>query len=429
MNSTSTGRSLKRILIRIAGAFLILSLTAAAVLGLKSYRGSFSTNVDKIIGDDELLNHAIKIRAKQATHDESEDGSGEEEELEENPPARTNVTAANATESHDNSIDHSDLTLEELTKKLSTLKASKLDYSPTATKQFAHLHHMKTGGTSLNRLLSCALKRARGGGSRDRVLRDASIEECSSFRYNKCIHDEEDPCREKIQSAAYMQYCAPMHQMQVFDWLDDTDIVTVIRHPVDRVWSMYRFQTRGCYKCLPLTDIYAAMENRTAGDEDFGISANCQAQLVNHQTRNLLTDTFDEDKDIPTRNDQLQEALYNLKNKLAMVGITNELPLFAKQLGKAFPWLAEELGDDGARYLRKNDDSSTVCALAHANASPSNNRCGPGKTHMPLPDQPDEATRKIILKHNMLDLKIYEAAVKRFNMQSQALGLSQDTEP
>ena len=48
---------------------------------------------------------------------------------------------------------------------------------------------------------------------------------------------------------------------------------------------------------------------------------------------------------------------------------------------------------------------------------------------MPLPDQPDEATRKIILKHNMLDLKIYEAAVKRFNMQSQALGLSQDTEP
>merc|ERR1711971_332557 len=110
--------------------------------------------------------------------------------------------------------DHSDLTLEELTKKLSTLKASKLDYSPTATKQFAHLHHMKTGGTSLNRLLSCALKRARGGGSRDRVLRDASIEECSSFGYNKCIHDEEDPCREKIQSAAYMQYCAPMHQMQ-----------------------------------------------------------------------------------------------------------------------------------------------------------------------------------------------------------------------
>jgi len=285
---------------------------------------------------------------------------------------------------------------------------------------------MKTGGTSLNRLLSCALKRARGG---DRVLRDASIEECSSFRYKKCIHDEKDPCRENIQSAAYMQYCAPMHQMQVFDWLDDTDIVTVIRHPVDRVWSMYRFQTRGCYKCLPLTDIYAAMENSTAGDEGLGISRNCQAQLVNHQTRNLLTDTFDEDKDIPTRIEQLQEALYNLKNKLAMVGITNELPLFAKQLGKAFPWLAEELGDDGARYLRKNDGKSTVCALAHANASPSNNRCGPGNTHMPLPDQPDEATRKIILKHNMLDLKIYEAAVKRFNMQSQALGLSQDTEP
>ena len=41
--------------------------------------------------------------------------------------------------------------------------------------------------------------------------------------------------------------------------------------------------------------------------------------------------------------------------------------------------------------------SEAVCALAHANASPKNNRCGPEVdkkvTNMPLPDRPDPATR------------------------------------
>lgn len=80
--------------------------------------------------------------------------------------------------------------------------------------------------------------------------------------------------------------------------------ITVLRHPVDRVWSMYRFATKQCYKCHTLLDMYIAIDTAAAADtvqEDLHMYSNdedcskklvCIKQLVNHQTRNLLTNSI-----------------------------------------------------------------------------------------------------------------------------------------
>jgi hypothetical protein len=45
---------------------------------------------------------------------------------------------------------------------------------------------------------------------------------------------------------------------------------------------------------------------------------------------------------------------------------------------------------------------------------------GKPRTHWALPDQPDEETRRKILQHNQMDLKLYEAAVSYFELQKRA---------
>jgi len=66
--------------------------------------------------------------------------------------------------------------------------------------------------------------------------------------------------------------------------------------------------------------------------------------------------------------------------------------------------------------------SEDVCTLPHANSSPANNFCGPNNSNLDLPPQPDDETREIILKHNKLDMMLYEEATRLFVMQKQVLG-------
>ena len=84
-----------------------------------------------------------------------------------------------------------------------------------------------------------------------------------------------------------------------------------------------------------------------------------------------------------------------------------------KMLGKVFPWLNHTV-----------EGSSDVCVLPHANKSPKNNGCGPKNTHMYLPDVPDQQTRELILRHNQLDLKVYNHAKRLFQLEKYALGFS-----
>lgn len=100
--------------------------------------------------------------------------------------------------------------------------------------------------------------------------------------------DGDESCKKMIDGAAVMSYCAPLRAVDQFGW-GGVDSFTVIRHPVDRVWSMYRFQTKSCYGCRKLSEIYEEYDAGKTNVSNFrGI---CLPQLMNHQTTNLLSTT------------------------------------------------------------------------------------------------------------------------------------------
>ena len=110
----------------------------------------------------------------------------------------------------------------------------------------------------------------------------------------------------------------------------------------------------------------------------------------------------------------VQEAVDNMKDFFTIIGITERLPETAELLGTTFPWMNLEPSEE---Y-----ETTSQCELPHANASPKNNRCGEdGKSHWDLPKQPDQETYDLIVKHNALDMELYEAAVAYFELQVKAL--------
>ncbi len=278
--------------------------------------------------------------------------------------------------------------------------------------QFLHLHHMKTGGTSIDHMLKCA---------RERLTQDLgysvhhySIHECARGQFRRCVSNSTDPCRAEMDNAATMSFCSALKHVLRFGW-DDSDRIhalTVLRHPVERVWSMYRFETRMCYQCKNLTDVYDLIDNGGT----YGYDSLCLAQLQNHETANLLTSDWPEGA---SDDEIVAEAIENLKSFFTVIGLTEELTLSVEILGATFPWLNKTI-----------DGSMQRCSLPHDNSSPISNHCimnertdgGKGfiSSHWDLPDHPDDATRKAIEAHNQLDLKVYEAAVQYFKLQKLA---------
>ncbi|KAL7553172.1 hypothetical protein ACHAWF_016417 [Thalassiosira exigua] len=158
-----------------------------------------------------------------------------------------------------------------------------LKLSAEAPKQFMHMHHMKTGGTSLDGLIRCSLQRQKDLNDGTSINYN-SMSECGS-RVKSCMNslakeldaqvvsnvfyrnDEQgeaqidkkhsfDPADEtlelpvedlnvcKTSEANVMSYCASLHAVRTFGW-KGVDKVTVIRDPIDRAWSMYRFTLNG----------------------------------------------------------------------------------------------------------------------------------------------------------------------------------------
>jgi hypothetical protein len=269
-----------------------------------------------------------------------------------------------------------------------------------ATKQILHLHTMKTGGTSVDNLLQCALRRLKD----NLKVPYYEIHECDRDMFASCIRNKNDPCRGKMNNSAVMSFCSSLMMLDLFGW-NTTDVAafTELRHPVDRVWSMYRFQTYSCYHCNNLTDVYEAIEN---GEANF-LDSLCVSELYNKQVEHLLSSDFQDDD---PADEILMEAIYNMKSFFTVIGITEELQKTASVLGKVFPWMAPKIAGQ-----------SQTCRIGQDNASPKNNKCGPNKSHWKLPPHPDEATRKVIEKHNKLDIKLYEAAVQYFELQWRAL--------
>jgi hypothetical protein len=340
--------------------------------------------------------------------------------------------------------------------------------------QFLHLHHMKTGGTSMDHMMRCAMDRLQGTSLKSRISKKEpsetsnapilydipyyNIHECSRTRFKECLDNSDSKCRPFMQEAAVMSYCAPLTHLKEFGWNEwglegDMDLArgendgnvtsssfvespvyaderirafTVLRHPVERVWSMFRFQTRICYKCMELTEIYERIDtNDTLVERPDGSHHTfddlCLDQLRNHEVANLLTSSHwpKHPQDEETQNAMVAEAIQNMKQYFTVIGLTEELEETRKILGHVFPWMNETL-----------EGYEETCPLPHDNSSPSNNRCvknGIGKmdSHWELPKHPDEATRQAILAHNHMDMKLYEAAVEYFQLQKRALEWSE----
>jgi hypothetical protein len=380
--------------------------------------------------------------------------------------------------------------------------------------QFLHLHHMKTGGTSIDHMMRCAMDRLRGkqsfyhapitkpnkdnNNNNNNKVTEApppptgqlydvpyfNIHECSRSQFSKCLGNRKAACRPTMTDAAVMSYCAPLKHLEEFGWNewgmqeeeeeerrrklgeeddssdeepgqeegeDDNDGIfetnsvlttnssmattasdtgkkirafTVLRHPVDRVWSMFKFQTKNCYKCMPLVDIYDLIDANTttvtkADGTTHTFDELCLNQLRNHEVANLLTSSHwpahPEDEETQAVA-MVTEAVANIMKKyFTVIGLTEELVETRRILGKVFPWMNETL-----------DGYKETCPLPHDNSSPSNNHCisnGKGKpeSHWDLPKNPDEETRQAILAHNALDVQLYEAAVEYFELQKRAL--------
>lgn len=280
--------------------------------------------------------------------------------------------------------------------------------------QVLHLHNMKTGGTSIDRRLRCAIKRLQS--SSNMIIPHYSIHECWRGIFKKCLENEDDACRQKMNNATIMSFCGPLKHVDKFGWVDRQNPLTsftMLRHPVDRVWSMYRYQTDNCFRCRNLTYVYTLLD---AGDWPMFDNL-CMSHLHNKQVANLMSKDLSANA---TGEEKLESAIENMKSFFTVVGLTEEMKATEKILSKAIPWLEE--------YM---EGTNVSCALEHSNKAPTNNGCIKDykkKTsyHWYLPSYPDEYTRKIILEHNQLDLKLYEAAKEYFQLQKKAIGFKED---
>jgi hypothetical protein len=83
--------------------------------------------------------------------------------------------------------------------------------------QFLHLHHIRTGGTSLDGLVSCGMSRLKDAGI---TLKYTNLHECGESYYASCVSGASQQCLQGVQTAAVLSYCAPLQDLgKSFQWL------------------------------------------------------------------------------------------------------------------------------------------------------------------------------------------------------------------
>lgn len=239
--------------------------------------------------------------------------------------------------------------------------------------------------------------------------------------------------------ANVMSYCASLHTVRTFGW-KDVDKITMIRNPVDRAWSMYRFKLNSCYKCAELKDVLRKIENgtfvyRRSGEEEevspnfvYGASDSCAVQMIGHQATNLLSsiDLYNVANDVrfPREREIAMEAVRNLRKEFTWIGITDRIEESIDGMRSVFPFLAQNLSETAAELqdmFDKGDErfglpegyvDSSGCAFEHKNAG-GDPTCGTTEL--------DEETIALIEKLNNRDVAVYKAAVERFELQQEVL--------
>jgi len=357
--------------------------------------------------------------------------------------------------------------------------------STTSPKQFMHMHHMKTGGTSVDGLISCALRRQKDlhdgtsinygrmseCGSGVHMCMETLADNLGATLYNNVFYrnDENgepiddapfDPADEtdisiddmnvcRSSESNVMSYCASLHAVRTFGW-KNVDKITVIRNPIDRAWSMYRFTLQSCYDCQQLKDVLKQIHDGTfvsrRGRKDDGGDNNevvpnfvyepnnsCAVQLIGHQSTNLLSsvDLYNNANDVrfPMEADIVHEAIKNLRESFTWIGLTDRIQESVEGFRQIFPFLAENL-NDAAKAMQEEFQSrgeefeditfalpagysdEKSCPFEHRNAG-HDPTCGTTEL--------DDETKEWIMKLNSRDMAVYKAAVERFELQMEVL--------
>jgi len=244
-----------------------------------------------------------------------------------------------------------------------------------------------------------------------------------------------------------MSYCASLHAVRTFGW-KGVDKVTMIRNPVDRAWSMYRFTLNRCYNCQEMKDVLRSVaegtfqshgsekDQRDSEHPNFVYSPNdsCAVQMIGHQATNLLSsiDLYNVANDVrfPKEKEIVEEAVRNLRDEFTWIGITDRIQESIDGMRAVFPFLAENLNEETSKLqdlLRTNgeqvDDSrfslpedytdSKGCPFEHRNA---------GKDPTCGTKEMDDETISLIKKLSNRDVAVYRAAVERFELQMEVLG-------
>lgn len=267
-------------------------------------------------------------------------------------------------------------------------------------KQFMHMHHMKTGGTSVDGLLDCAISR---WNQLTRVdLPYYRVSECSGgvARCEKSL-ERGDTSSCPVNTSVVMSYCAALDAVDRFGW-GDADKFTILRDPIDRVWSMYRFSLQGCYHCKTLPQVYKELDD---GATYPGV---CGSQLLNHQTENMLSASMRARAASLTEEQLIAEAIENMQTRFTVVGLTGEFKDSIKMITKVFPFLAENLTEVSGGALRDN----VICKIEHANEGRPPT-CGTRVL--------DDSIRRLIIEHNQRDVQLYQAALVHFQKEKKIL--------
>ena len=205
---------------------------------------------------------------------------------------------------------------------------------------------------------------------------------------------------------------------------------------------MYRFTLQACYKCKELKDVLKEVANgsfkgRTNYSQDphfeYDPSDSCAIQMIGHQATNLLSsiELYNVANDVrfPREKDIVQEAVKNLRESFTWIGLTDRLSESVDGFRAIFPFLAENLTEaalntgkifdsqghavtDPMFSLPEDFVDSKTCPLPHANEA-REPTCGTKEM--------DDETIDLILKLNKRDMAVYQAAVERFDVQTEVL--------
>lgn len=215
----------------------------------------------------------------------------------------------------------------------------------------------------------------------------------------------------------------------------------VIRNPVDRAWSMYRFTLNRCYHCKEMKDVlkevvsgvFTSKVNHTR-ERDYLYDPNdsCAVQMIGHQATNLLSSNglynVANDVSFPREQDIVDEAIRNLREQFTWIGLTDRIEESVDSFREIFPFLAENLTEQALNLKEEfekqgeqvDDELFSLpfnytdkgCPFGHRNA---------GKDPACGTEEMDDETIELVHRISNRDVAVYRAAQERFEIQQEVL--------